>query len=82
MTAAIADTAEAMELIAVQMLSIGFLLSDYNYYNNKLVKVFKGATPCIFSPRSTVQCRFCRDFHQTPGRLPLLLSLALPAWPS
>ena len=45
MTAAIADTAEAMELIAVQMLSIGFLLSDYNYYNNKLVKVFKYDTP-------------------------------------
>ena len=45
MTAAIADTAEAMELIAVQMLSIGFLLSDYNYYNNKLVKVFKHDTP-------------------------------------
>ena len=44
MTAAIADTAEAMELIAAQMLSIGFLLSDYNYYNNKLVKVFKSDT--------------------------------------
>lgn len=45
MTAAIADTAEAMELIAVQMLSIGFLLSVDNYYNNKVCKESKCDTP-------------------------------------
>ncbi len=45
MTAATADTAEAMELIAVQMLSIGFLLSVDNYYNNKVCKESKGDTP-------------------------------------
>ena len=44
-TAATADTTEAMELIAVQMLSIGFLLSVYNNYNIKLVIVFKSDTP-------------------------------------
>ena len=45
MTAATADTAEAMELIAVQMLSIGFLLSVDNYYNNKVCKESKSDTP-------------------------------------
>ena len=44
-TAATADTTEAMELIAVQMLSIGYLLSAYNNYNIKLVIVFKSDTP-------------------------------------
>lgn len=44
-TAATADTTEAMELIAVQMLSIGFLLSVDNYYTNKLIKVIKSDTP-------------------------------------
>lgn len=49
-TAAIAYTAEAMELIAAQMLSVGLLLSIDNYYNNKVCKVIKGGggdTPCI-----------------------------------
>ena len=41
-TAAIAYTAEAMELIAAQMLSVGLLLSIDNYYNNKVCKVIKG----------------------------------------
>lgn len=44
-TAATADTTEAMELIAVQMLSIGFLLSVDNYYTNKPIKVIKSDTP-------------------------------------
>lgn len=38
-SAATAETTEAMELIAVQMLSAGFLLSDDHYYNDKLSKV-------------------------------------------
>ena len=50
MTAAIADTAEAMELIAVQMLSIGFLLSVDNYYNNKVCKENKCDTPRKVEP--------------------------------
>ena len=50
MTAAIADTAEAMELIAVQMLSIGFLLSVDNYYNNKVCKENKSDTPRKVEP--------------------------------
>lgn len=40
-----AATAEAMELIAVQMLSIGPLLSVDNYYNNKVCKEYKCDTP-------------------------------------
>lgn len=50
MTAATADTAEAMELIAVQMLSIGFLLSVDNYYNNKVCKESKSDTPRKVEP--------------------------------
>lgn len=41
-------TADAMELIAAQTLSIGLLLSIDNYYNNKVCKVIKGGDmPCI-----------------------------------
>ena len=67
-TAAIAYTAEAMELIAAQMLSVGLLLSIDNYYNNKVCKVIKGGgTRCAYLVlRSTVPCRPCRDCHQAP----------------
>lgn len=68
-TAAIAYTAEAMELIAAQMLSVGLLLSIDNYYNNKVCKVIKGGggtRRAYLVLRSTVLRRPCRDCHQAP----------------
>ena len=61
-------TADAIELIAAQTLSIGLLLSIDNYYNNKVCKVIKGGgTRCAYLVlRSTVPCRPCRDCHQAP----------------
>ena len=69
MTAAIADTAEAMELIAAQMLSIGYLLSDYNYYNNKLVKVFKGTRRAISTREAPPNAALAGIALRHPGRL-------------
>lgn len=94
MTAAIADTAEAMELIAAQMLSIGFLLSDYDYYNNKLVKVFKAGHAAHFQPEkhcpmpplqglpSDTQDALLTYGTHSPGGLPLQRCLVPPTWPS
>lgn len=53
MTAAIADTAEAMELIAVQMLSIGYLLSDYITIITNSLKYSRG-TRRAFSAREAL----------------------------